>query len=462
MKRSPKFGKVIVRKQNKTKGAPYMASINEKTMDFNTRVKVDFDGGDLTNDGGMLMYKEFNDKIGLSSMINERVHIKDDKSHHLHENNDVIMQKIYQNVAGYHVDDNADDLKNDPVLTTILEKDVLASQPTTSRVNEKLDKDTMKQFQDVNQVMIDRYHELEAPKKLVLDIDSSNSSTYGDQYGSDYNSHYGENGYHPIFMFDGTTGDCIKANLRSGNVYTSRQIVAFIGAELKSFRKKYPTIDIILRGDSGFAMPELYKLCDTLGVDFVIRLKSNKRLQKISNFFIEEYASKNDVTKGSHVFYKECTYQAGSWDKEQKVVIKMEKPEDQLLFIPTFVVTTLEKSAKKTIHFYAKRGTMENYIKEGKLGFAFGKMSSTAFIVNANKLQLAILAYNLHNGLRRFCFPKKMKKHQIQKVRLVMVKIAGKITRSGRYIHFKLSSSSLYKKAFFSTLGRIQRLPGFG
>nr|WP_176447676.1 transposase [Lentibacillus sp. CBA3610] len=92
----------------------------------------------------------------------------------------------------------------------------------------------------------------------MLDIDSSNSPTYGDQYGSSYNPHYGENGYHPIFMFEGDTGDCLKASLRAGNVYTSRQIVAFVGPELKRLRKKYPHIKIIIRGDSGFATPGLY------------------------------------------------------------------------------------------------------------------------------------------------------------------------------------------------------------
>lgn len=101
---------------------------------------------------------------------------------------------------------------------------------------------------------------------------------------------------------------------------------------------------------------------------------------------------------------------------------------------------------------------MENYIKEGKLGFAFGKMSSTELEINSNKLQIAILAYNLNNGLRRLCMPKEMKKHQIQTIRLCLIKIAGKISRSGRYITFKLASSSLYKEAFFSTLNRIQQL----
>ncbi|MFZ3580533.1 transposase, partial [Virgibacillus sp. DJP39] len=122
-----------------------MPSINEQAMNFNKRVKVNFDGGDLTSDAGILLYKEFNDAIGLSSIIEKMVQIKDDVVHHTHENIGVIMQKIYQHVTGYHADDHADDLKYDPALTTILNKTELASQPTMSRLNQKLDLDTMKQ-----------------------------------------------------------------------------------------------------------------------------------------------------------------------------------------------------------------------------------------------------------------------------------------------------------------------------
>jgi hypothetical protein len=451
----------VTKPKKHTKGAPSMTSVNEKSMNFNRRVKVNFDGGDLTGDAGILLYKEFDNVIGLSRAIEEMVHIKDDVIHRTHQNHDVIMQKIYQNAAGYHADDHADNLRYDPALTTILNKSELASQPTISRVNQQFDKDTMKQFQKVNRTIIDRYHELDAPEILVLDIDSSNSPTYGDQYGSAYNFHYGENGYHPIFMFEGETGDCLKAALRCGSVYTSRQIVAFVGPELKRLRKKYPDIKIIIRGDSGFATPELYKLCEKLDVDYVIRLKANQRLQRIAQEFENEMTSEIDIYEGRHVFYQEFTYKAASWDKSRKVMLKLEKPADQLLFIPTFVVTTLEETPKDTVEFYAKRGTMENYIKEGKLGFAFGKMSSTEFEINANKLQIAVLAYNLNNGLRRICMPEKMKKNQIQTIRMCLIKIAGKIIRSGRYVTFKLASSSLYKDAFFSTLKRIQQLPIF-
>ena len=93
-----------------------MTSINEQTMNFNKSIKVNFDGGDLTSDSGMLLYKEFDNTIGLSQTINEKVHIKDQKTHHTHQNNEMIMQKIYLQAAGYQADDNADDLKYDPHL----------------------------------------------------------------------------------------------------------------------------------------------------------------------------------------------------------------------------------------------------------------------------------------------------------------------------------------------------------
>lgn len=111
--------------------------------------------------------------------------------------------------------------------------------------------------------------------------------------------------------------------------------------------------------------------------------------------------------------------------------------------------------------FYCNRGTMENFIKEGKNGFAFDHMSSSDFYSNACKFQMAILAYNFHNWFRRFCLPKQLKKNRIENVRLKLIKIAGKIINSGRYITFKLCSSCLYKKEFWQTLLKIHKLPHF-
>lgn len=123
----------------------------------------------------------------------------------------------------------------------------------------------MKQFQEVSKTVIDRFHEIETPKIFVLDIDSSNSSTYGNQFDSAYIFHYGENDCHPIFMLDGETGDCLKTSLCADKVYKSRKIVFFLGPELKRLKKEYSHIKIFIRQGSGFATPESYKFCDELG-----------------------------------------------------------------------------------------------------------------------------------------------------------------------------------------------------
>ena len=200
-----------------------MDTIPEMSMNFKSKIKMNFDGGKLTSDSGMLLYKLFDKKIGFSNEIRNSINIKDDIDHRKHENEDVIMQRIYQNAAGYHADYDANDLRSDSVFQEVLEKDDLASQPTISRVNNKVNKNTMKQLQTANLNLVDKVHTIVPPKKLIFDLDSTNSETYSNQYGAAYNPHYGAEGYHPLLLFDGDTGELLKAELRSVNVYTSRQ-----------------------------------------------------------------------------------------------------------------------------------------------------------------------------------------------------------------------------------------------
>jgi hypothetical protein len=437
-----------------------MKSVTDMTMNFNKRVKMNFDGGDLTSDSGLLLYKEFEGKMGLSDLIQSNVVLKDPVDHTTHQNDDVIMQKIYQHVSGYHADDHADSLRHDPAFTTILNKESLASQPTMSRLNQLFDKDAMKQLQKVNDTLIERYHDCEPVEHIIFDIDSTNAATYGNQHGSAYNTHYGENGYHPMLMFDGLTGDCLKAELRAGSVYTSRQIVRFVGPTLKRYKNLCPGVTPLIRGDSGFALPELFELAEKKESHYIIRLKANRRLGAMAEELLNQIP--DDVREATSVFYREFKYKAGSWNHSRRVVVKMEKPVDELFFRFTFIVTNMSLPSKSIAKLYFNRGTMENFIKEGKLGFAFGKMTSTEFERNACKLQIAILAYNLHNGFRRLCLPTNMDTKLIDTVRLQLIKIAGKLIRSGRYLTFKLSSHCLYQKEFIETLKRIQQLAPFG
>lgn len=438
-----------------------MNSINEKQMNFNKNIKINFDGGELTSDSGILLYKEFDEKIGFSEVIHDTVNVKDTVNHRDHQNADVIIQKIYQNAAGYHADDHADDLRKDEVFKAVLEKDALASQPTISRLNNKLDVETMKQFQNANDILINRVYEYSSPTEVIFDIDSTHSDTFGDQYGAAYNSHYGSEGYHPMLMFDGVTGDAIKAELRAGNVYTSRQAGRFVAPVLKRYNKDFPTIKLFVRGDSGFAVPELYEICEEHHTEYVIRLKANSALYKLSKPIEEELAAKcADNMCDYQVAYGEFMYKAGSWGKGRRVIVKIEKKEGQIVYYHTFIVTNIILwTPEEIVGFYCKRGTMENFIKEGKNGFAFGKMSSTNFWANANKLQQMVLAYNLNNWMRRLCFPPSSQSDRIETIRTKIIKIAGKIVRSGRYVYFKLCSGCPHKNLFFYILDKIQTLP---
>lgn len=435
-----------------------MDILQEKSLQFNKKLKVNFEGGDLSSDSGLLLYKEFDEKLGISQTVKKTITIKDSVSHHTHDNHDVIMQKVYQHLSGYHTDDAADDLQVEPAFLSIFSKERLASQPTISRLNSKVDKDTVDHFQAANQILFDRVQEVKPSEGFIFDLDSANFETTGKQEDTAFNSHYQTMGYHPLFLFDGITGDCIKAVLRSGNVYTSNGVVDFLEPVLVHFTEKYPGIPIIVRADSGFAIPELYKLCEKYHVHYIIRLKANSKLNAIAAELDAKVTRNLGITSQPCVFYQEVKYKAGSWDKDRRVIIKIEKPAGELLFTYTFLVTSLPSNAKNIVKTYQNRGTMENFIKEGKNGFAFDWLSSHSQETNAVRLQIAVLAYNFHNWFRRICLPAKVRNQTMETIRSQIIKIAGRVIRSARYVTFKLCSSCLYKDTFWQIMQNVQKL----
>ena len=290
-----------------------------------------------------------------------------------HTDRDNLLQMIYMIMAGYFEDDASDELINDPVFKAVLEKSALASQPTVSRFFNRMDEDTLKQFQEISQILRKRLYSIQIPQAVILDLDSTLLAAYGKQEGRAFNFHYQSNGYHPLVCYDGITGDLIKIQLRDGAAYSCTGVTDFLQPILDEYLNDYPTIHLLLRGDSGFATPDLYKQCEENGTSYVIRL-------------------------------------------------------------------------------------MENFIKESKSGFDFSAVSSHNRIVNANRVQVHALAYNIFNWFRRLVLSAKMQKQRIDTVRLKLLKIAAKVVHSARYITFKLCSSCPYKEEFYDTLSAIGKL----
>lgn len=304
-----------------------MATLSQKTLDFNRQIKLSNDGGSLSSDTGEFLFREFENKIGFFRTLDQHLEFRDERQCALHSNGQLIRQKIYQMIAGYSEDNAANQLTNDPVFKQIIGTDALASQPSLSRLYPRFDHDTISQLNQANQELMDKVHQYRESKSIIFDLDSTHADTYGEQESANFNAHYGTVGFHPLVAFDGVTGDFLKAQLRPGSVYTSNGVVDFMEPVIKHYNEKFPETIPFLRGDSGFAVPALYELCEKESVYYVIRLKSNNNLQQLAKD-LHPNTSPVDVTE-AECYYEVTDYQAGSWATPRKVI----EQQCQALFV---------------------------------------------------------------------------------------------------------------------------------
>lgn len=436
-----------------------MSSINEIHLECNPKFKIDFTGGNLSSDFGLTIIKEFADKIGFTETINHLFTTNDSAVLRRHTDQSNLLQCIYQIIGAYNSDDSADALRYDPVFTSLLNKDALASQPTLSRFYNRMDESTLALFEQINAALREKVYAIKKPPFMLMDLDTTLLKAYGNQEGVAYNVHYQDTGYHPILCYDGMTHDLLKVGLRDGTQYCSKDTDAFLESLLAEYRTKFPGIPLILRADSGFAADNVYRKCDEHDCDYVIRLKENNRLLYLAtdgDKELYELAKKN--ISDYAVVYGEFMYQACSWDHPRRVVYKIEKQKDQFLHEYTFVVTTLTSAPNRIIKLYSKRGNMENFIKEGKNEFDFAAVSSASKIVNACRLQVHMLAYNLFNWFRRLALPEYMRKMQADTIRLMLLKVAVRVVRKARYLYFKVCSSFPYQSQLMEIVDNIRKL----
>lgn len=345
-----------------------MHSLNDTALESNKYLKINFDGGDLSSDAGLLLVKEFACRLGFDKILKSEFKTNGSSMSRIHKDDENLWQMVYQILGAYFEDDCADELTNDPVLTAVLGKQALASQPTLSRFFNRMDDATLRQFYDIMRKLRKVVYAVRKPQVILLDLDSTLLDTYGHQEGEGFNFHYQSHGYHPLVCYDGITGDLLKIELRNGTDYSCTGVVGFLQPLLDEFLTGYPDIPLLLRGDSGFATPLLYKQCKTNSASYAIRLKENKNLRALASDIEDHLFEMTQQDKISYAAaYGEFMYQAGSWDYPRRVVCKVEKPAGQLVHLSTFIVTNMDSSPEDIVRFYCKRGAMENFIKESKM-----------------------------------------------------------------------------------------------
>ena len=435
-----------------------MVTLQENAVKFNNNLIVSHDGGRLSSDSGLILIDELMDAFQFTQLSKKIVRFNDSRKYWTHTNHKLLKQLVLQIVASYNTDSAANILQHDPVLQTLSTDEPLASQSSISRFYDRVVVETILTLQVLNQDLIDKARLVRNDTNMIIDLDSTHSDTFGHQEQTAYNAHYGTNGYHPLVAFDGLTGDFLKAKLRSGNQYTSNGVKEFLEPLLEHYNQTIPTTDILVRGDSGFATPDVYDLCDLYENQYVIRLKANRNLYRLAEEFV--FYDNHHPWDEKEVYYHSVSYQAASWFKPRRVCIRSTREVGELLFKHSFIVTNFSEniSAKRVFETYNKRGTMENYIKEAKNSFFFDKTDSPEFIENEARMMISLLAYNLVNFLRTLCFEPKSKGLQVDTIRFRLFKVAGKLVSTARQMYLKLSISHVYQREFYAVFRKIQRI----
>jgi len=189
--------------------------------------------------------------------------------------------------------------------------------------------------------------------------------------------------------------------------------------------------EVVFRADAAFAKPEIYEAMEDLGVKYAIRLPANDNLLRD----IEELLTR-PVGRPSHkpiVWYKGFLHQAASWKTARRVVAKVEFHAGELFPRLGFIVTNLETPSRAMVRFYNKRGTAEQWIKEGKQAVKMTRLSCHRFRSNQVRLALSLLAYNLGNLWRRLTLPRRIENWTLTSLQQRLVKTGGRLVKHARY-----------------------------
>jgi hypothetical protein len=429
-------------------------------LSFNAALKVDFQGSRVTSDGGLILVRELDERLGLGGLIAE--HLSDarrGKNTQL-PLTDLFRQSVYSRMAGYEDVNDAERLSQDPAFRLIGSEKVwdrgvaLTSRLQTFETEMLAEEENFAGLARINRELIGKVEALDSSQRVVLDMDSTEIPVYGEQENSAYNGHFESTCYHPLLLFN-REGDCLAAKLRPGNVHSAEDWEELLLPEIE--RQQTLGKEVVFRADAAFAKPEIYEALEERGVRYAIRIPANDSLERD----IAELLTR-PVGRPSYkpvVWYKSFLYQAASWKTARRVVAKVEFHFGELFPRVGFIVTSLETESRAVVRFYNKRGTAEQWIKEGKQAVKMTRLSCHRFRSNEVRLWLSLMAYNLGNLWRRLVLPKRIDNWSLTSLQQRLVKTGGRLVKHARYYWLLLAESHLTRRLFGAMVRRIAALP---
>ena len=426
---------------------------------FDRGIKLEFHGAKVTSDGGLLAHRDLDDALGLFDSVSANFHDKRTGRNIQHDIPTLLRQSVYSRLAGYEDVNDAERLSVDPVMRAITGKKDKCKQAASTNTIGRFETDILTQRENltslsaVNGRWVQKAISKTDHRRIILDMDSSESPVHGEQEGSAYNGHFRSYCFHPLFCFN-QFGDCEGVMLRPGNVHSADRWQELLAPIVKRYEDKI--VRKYFRGDAAFTKPEIYEYLESNGFLYAIRLPANDILQNEIRHLLTRPVGR--PPQKPIVLLYDFIYQAASWNRPRRVVARVEWHQGELFPNVGFILTNMSAKAKGVVHFYNRRGTAEQWIKEGKYALNWTRLSCKRFVSNQVRLWLFVLAYNLGNFLRRLALPRKIKHWSLRSLLTRFIKIGAKVVGHSRYVTFQMAEVTLNKKLFTEILYRIDQL----
>jgi len=420
-----------------------------------------FDGGDISSDGGVMLVAEADRKLGMIRRLASMIHDERDPRKVRHGVEEMLAQRILGIACGYEDCNDFDDLRYDPALKVAVGRlprtgHDLASQPTLSRLENSVGRSELYRMSEVLVELFVEGRE-EAPGWVIIDVDATDDPTHGQQQLTGFHGYYDEHCYLPLIVTaraDGGPDELLAVVLRPGKTHAGGGAVSVLKRIVAKLREAWPQVRILIRGDSGFAKPEIYDWCEREGIDYLIGLATNSRLRQLVAEHLQaarlDYLLRGEKVRNLH----DARYAAKDWPHERRVLIKAEVSAQG--DNPRFVVTSLQGDPLLLYDLYARRGEQENRIKELKCDLAIDRTSCHRFLANQFRLLLHAAAFVLLSYVRRCLAGTELAGAQVCTLQRKLLKLGVLVRESCRKVWLQFASSCPVQHLWPVVLAKIR------